>query len=1212
MPQHLPSAVHALAAAGRDAQTFEGAVLFADLSGFTPLCDALMAEGDEGAELLAGTLATVFDPILDAIQACGGDVLAFAGDSLTAGFTGMADPKAAAVTAGEAALTALREAPDRIVGGRRFTFSVRIGVGAGPFRVGVARPHQGFGVHWVRGAGVARAVQAQQHAGRDSLSVDGPRPAAPGLLLPLPATADPAGVLAAFLPVDRLRPAAAELRRVVTAFLLFDGVEEDPALRRALSAVFAARERFGAQVIDLDFTDKGAAIVLAWGAVRRHENDVERALSGLLYLQSAAVALGLPPFRAGVTRRRMYAGAGGGSQRRTFALYGHGVALAARLAVSAAWGEVLVGAELVQGGARTHCFKALGARPVKGFVDPVAVHRLVGARSAESTHSPRGLMVGRVRELAALEAHLAAMRDGRGGQLVRIEGEAGVGKSLLVDSLQARNQAGIRWVRLACEEVLRGPLNPVIRYLRALAGQRPGLGLAERRARFDASWRTLAGPDAPALERARVFLESLLGLEPEDPLLTALSPALRGANTLAALKDLVRSWCAAGPVVVVVDDVQWVDDRTEAWLHSLTRNVADWPLLLLVCSRPATMMTTLRPDAVVPVDALPGEEFAALLEARLGLPPTRPLQRFLREKTAGNPFFADKLCQELVASGRIARDGQRVGLEAGAEDAVPVDVADVCVARIDRLPEDARAAVQGAAVLGRRFALPVLAHLLGASSEDALLRLGERPRIWAMQPDGLCAFHHGLLRDAAYDMLLHARRWELHARAAAALLACHPGQEDAHAADIAWQLEQAGDSGAAVEWWVRAVEHAQARYAMAEVVACADRARALAPLVGAAGHARIWDAIAAQADALGVTGARGAGAAKIEAVLADPVLTPPSPAQAARIDARLSRLYAFAGRPDDAIEVATRALHTARRIGEPSIEIDACKRLGVLLGQVGRFAEGREIMRHGLALAEREGDLANQGSLRNNLLTQRFTLGETVGPDDLEQALSLARAAGDLVSLNNMLSNVGSFLITTGEVERGRAVLRESMRVGARLGQRSLEGHSSGMLGQSYMLEGDLVRARKYLEHGRALAEETGNLRILGPAWVRLAALSRAEGDVERALVEVGRARKLAERARYLDLMVHVAGEEAWCLVLLGRLPEADAALQRARDLLEQHQLRGQLARHHALEALLADRTGRPGDRAAHVARAREAGVGGTSQHDVDAVFALMGEAPLG
>ena len=1196
MPQLLPRAVHALAAAGSEAGSFEGAAMFADLSGFTPLCDALMADGDEGAEHLAVTLASVFDPLLQAIAAHGGDVLAFAGDSVTAGFTGMADPLAAAVAAGRAALHALSAAPERTAGGQRFSFSLRVGVAPGRFDVGLSRPPRGLALHWVRGPAVSGAVVAQQRAARGALEVEGPAPGPVGPASPLPVTPDPPALVRAFVPAGRIAKGSADLRHVVTAFLLLDGVEEEASLRRALSVVFAARDRFGAQVLDLGFDDKGAALVLTWGADRRHENDVERALTALLHLRSAWAAVGLPPFRGGVTRRRMFVGLGGGTQRRTLALYGRGVALAARLAVQCAPGEILTDPPTATGAARSHTLQSLGGRTLRGFAAPVPVHRLLQARAAESTHTPRGLMIGRAEEIAAVEGHLAAVRSGGGGGVVRIEGEAGVGKTLLIDSLQARNQAGVRWVRLSCDDVLRGPLNPVVRHLRGLTGQDPGADLATRRVRFARAWPLLVGSAAGALDRTRVFIEGLLGLEPDDPLWRELDPKLRGANTLEALKDLVRGWCRSGPVVVVVDDVQWADAETSAWLLSLTRNVESWPLMLLCVARPDTVATALAPDAVVHIDALPPSDLEALFRHRMGRPPTQELARFLRDKTAGNPFFAEQLWDEMAASGRLVVGPERVGLLRGDDDAVPLTVADVCVARIDRLSADARRAVQAASVLGRRFDLRGLAHLLGREDPQPLLLLGEHARMWGRGPDGLCTFRHGLLRDAAYNMLLHAHRRALHGRAARALRAVHSEQPDAHAADIAAQFEQAGEAGEAVGWWLRAVAHAESRYAMAEVVFCADRAVGLAPIVGAEAQSRVWDAVAAMADALGVTGAWDAGVNKVERVLAAPTLRPPTPLQRARIDARLSRLYNFAGQPEEAVRVASAALAVARSAGDVSVEIDACKRLGVLLGQRGDRIEARAVTERGLALAQQTGDLANQGSLHNNLLTLRFGAGELVGAEELDEAVALARAAGDQISLNNMLGNIGVFRLLRGERERGQAVLRECLRAASRLGQRFLEGIACGALGQSYLHEGDLEKSRAYLGRGLELARETGNVRLLGPAWVRLAAHSRASGQPERALAEARSALDCTAEAWFRDFHVYACGEVALCLLDLDRADEAEAEIEAARSVLEQHGLPNQVRRHAAVEALVAQARGDHAGAARH--RAVVVGQPGPGGHD--------------
>jgi class 3 adenylate cyclase len=514
-----------------------------------------------------------------------------------------------------------------------------------------------------------------------------------------------------------------------------------------------------------------------FGAPIAREDHARRAVLSALGLQRAARNLGFAgggatAARIGINTGAVVVGTIGDEQRTDYTAVGDTTNVAWRLSQEAGTGETLVGestALLAQGYVR---METLSTVALKGKATPVAVRRVLGPgpRRSRLDATAGGALtefVGREEELAHLEAMLARAEGGR-GQVLGVVGEPGVGKSRLLAELR-RRLAGrpVSWLEGHCVPYGHGmPYLPVLEILRHHCG--------------------LAEDDRP--EIVAVKLRACLreaGLDPTDaaPLVELVGRAdgssagrthtdeAAKARTFELLRRLILAGSRGGPLVIVIEDLHWIDAISEEFAASLVERVGAAPLLLVFSYRPGYRPRWIDRSsgtqlALTPLG--PAESRAIVRASALSADTT---DRIL-ERAEGNPLFLEELARAAASAG-----GR------GSDVAVPDTVHDVLSARVDHLPETARRVLQCAAVLGRQFSARLLRAVWdGPESQldDDLRELGRleflEERFGAGEPT--FGFKHALVHDVIYGTLLERQRRATHARAGRALEAFHAGRLD--------------------------------------------------------------------------------------------------------------------------------------------------------------------------------------------------------------------------------------------------------------------------------------------------------------------------------------------------------------------------------------------------------------------------------------------------
>ena len=711
--------------------------------------------------------------------------------------------------------------------------------------------------------------------------------------------------------------------------------------------------------------------------------------------------------------------------------------LAARMEQMAMPGSILITPAvlgLVEGFVQV---KALGPVAVKGLSAPLEVYEVLGAgpvRTRLQAAAARGLtrFVGRDTELEAVHQAVERAHTGR-GQVVALVGEPGVGKSRLVyECTHSHRTQG--WRLLESSSVSYGKATgylPVIELLKTYCKIDDRDDIRTVRAKVTGQVLTLA----EALQETIPALLALLEALPADSPFRSLDPPQRRQRTLEALKRLLLRESQEQPLLVVFEDLHWLDAETQALLDSLVESLPTARLLLLVNYRPEyqhswggkTYYTQVR------LDPLPPQSAEALLQAVLGdAAGLQPLTQRLIAQTQGNPFFLEESVRTLVETRMLVgeRGAYRLA-QALPTMQVPATVQAVLAARIDRLPPEEKRLLQTAAVLGMEVPGAVLQAI--AEMPEEALRLGltnlqaaEFLYETRLFPELEYTFKHALTHEVAYGSLLHERRRVLHARIVEAIerLAPERGAE---------QAERLAHHALRGELWEKAVTslhqaglRAMARAANREAVAHMEQA------LGALRHlpeTRQTTALTIDIhldlrnalEPLGDWARQGDHIHEAEAL----ARTLGDQHRLARIATFMVDVCLVTGDYNEAVRFGQEALHIARTLGDRTIEVVATTFLGETHTARGEFSDAATFFERNVALkgelrSERFGDPQIQSAVSGAWLADvRSQLGrfdEAIA--HAEAAVRIAEAADHPLSLFPGVFYLGLAHLRRGDLPR--------------------------------------------------------------------------------------------------------------------------------------------------------------------------------------------------
>ncbi|MCC6232589.1 MAG: tetratricopeptide repeat protein [Verrucomicrobiales bacterium] len=1096
-------------AAGRElAASARGCALFADISGFTPLTEALTRAlgARRGVEELTGHLNRVYDALVDDVHDFGGSIIHFAGDAITCWFDD--DEGERAVASGLAMQAAMMAQPVVSVGsGTPVALSLKVGIASGRVRrFAVGNP----GIQRIdvlAGSTLAEMALAATVARKGEVVITSETAVRLGADLNLstwhtgPGGTDRYAVVKGLrsevvaegwpdppvLPDEVVRPwllpavferlatgqgeFLTELRPAVALFLKFTGIDydRDPEAGEKLDGFVRWIQRvvssFEGYLHHVSVGDKGSYLYCTFGAPIAHEDDSERALAAALELRSPPANLGFEPMpQIGISQGTLRTGAYGGSARRTYGVLGDEVNLAARLMEHAVAGQVLVSGRTREAGGDGFVWEPMPVLTLKGKTQPVAVFRLMdrkadeGMQLLEPAHALP--MVGRIREREELSALVEAARSGR-GQVVEITAEAGMGKSRLVeDAVHGARQRGFQ----------------------AYGGQAQSTGTNTSYLAWWGIWRAFfylpreARPEAQLAVVAAQLLEMNASLLPRLPLLGAvlnlpipendttrsLDAKLRKASLESLLMECVRHRAERTPLLIVIEDSHWLDPLSRDLVDVLAMGVPFLRVAIMLAGRPSEAGR--EPDAawrqlphatVLRLGELGPDEARELIRLKLaqmsthaGEEPNPVVVQTIAERSQGNPFYLEEIINYLRDQGLDPNDPK-----AWEGQELPSSLQSLILGRMDRLAERRKPTIKVASVIGRVFEPGTISAIYPSLNEPdvrADLVEFERLELTAMErpePQLAFIFKHVVTQEVAYETLSFSTRARLHGELGTFLERRHADAIGQHLDLLAFHYDRSDLEAKRREYLVKAAYAAQARYANAAAISYFRRAL---PLVS--------------------------GTERFDAQLS------------------LGRVLETVGDWPGAADTYRAALHWATEAGERLLEAKARTALGELFRKQGAYSEAAQENGRARELFAEMGDRAGVAQT----LHYAGSIAAQQGAYDRARALYLesleARRGTDPAGVASLLSNLGIIAWFQGQFAEARRLYEESLALRRQLGNRWAIGNSLNNLGLVVRDLGDAVEARRLLEECLAINRELGDRWSIANALGSLADVTISQG----------------------------------------------------------------------------------------------------------------------
>ena len=848
----------------------------------------------------------------------------------------------------------------------------------------------------------------------------------------------------------------------------------------------------------------GDGIMAIFGAPLALEDSPRRAVLAALGMQRAlaplrdelAAAHGVDfRMRIGIHSGLVVVGRIGNDLRMDYTAVGDTTHLAARLQAAAAPGSVLVSETTARGVARFFELRDHGPLELKGLSRARRVFEVVGEAEGESGLAARPELAltplaGRERELSLLREAFESAREGR-GRVVLLVGEAGLGKSRLLYEFRRRlgDEPHLFGEGRCASFGSNTAFLPIVDALRRLFEIDDRDDEATAVAKIE-SWVVAAGED---LAWTLPFLRALLELSAGDESVETLDPATRRSETFRALKALVLTASARRPFVLAIEDLHWIDPASEECVAFLAEGVAASRVLMICSYRPGTALPfgDRSYHVRVSLDRLSETETAALCCGVLGASDVpESVRRVVAGKAEGNPLFLEEVARSLLEDGTLRRENGRIVLARDLADvAVPDRIHDVLMARIDRLAEEPKRAIQIAAVIGREFVLRLLERIQEVGEKASALvedlRAVELVYEKSVHPELAYMFKHALTHEVAYASVLMQRRKQLHHAIGLAIETLYADRLTEHYEILAHHFERAEDWARALDYHERSAAKAAERYASRGVVWHCQQALAIARRLGAA---------VASARRRGLEQLQGLACMYLsEFVQGGDAFTraaAEAPDDAGRsIDlANASHCYVWGHAPEPADRAGTAALELARASRSASAEAMARGVRGFADAVVGRIGSYREELRE----AARLGAASRDEGIAGLVDFMRAELGEWTG--DYDAALehgARALAIGRKLRLAHLVvwANwfMGKAACCRGDYGRALRLLRDGLGVTQRIGDRAWSSRLMNTLGWVHAEVGDPARALAYNQDAAQLASELGDAEIVANAAINLA-----------------------------------------------------------------------------------------------------------------------------
>lgn len=1126
----------------RKSAVCEGIILYADISGFTSITESLLEHGKRGAGVLSGILNRVFSRAINEIYSSGGIIAEFEGDAIIAVFP-LSRPEAAYHAA-----TCLRQYFEKEsfwktdIG--RWSVSVKLSLSYGQIEWGIVGESRL--AYFIKGSALEAAAKIsavnrigtieihpdfsdllRKKCGKlpEDLTDTGIRRKNPHLIRILKKVASK--FVSDSILSSRL---TGEFRSVTPVFINIRS-EDDANLRQRISVILSSASIYGGELNGLYCSNPEYATVLVlFGAPVSWENNTSRAFDFSMKLLDE---LG-NSFRAGISEGTVYAGITGNSKRCIYTVYGDTVNTAARLVSKAKFGEILVTEKAIKNKGQQYAFPDTRRWLPRGKSDDILIGRLDTLKNTGIRKSFSGRMFGRSYQMRILSHCIEPVMHGSFAGAVTVYGEPGIGKSRLLYEVSRKFSDSCQTFILKCDDIMRRSLNPFIYFLKDLFQQSETGNRAQNARIFRDRMKilmknfytsSLSEKDSiliTELERASSIIGSILGHFWKNSVYSKLADESRFENTALALRTLVKVLSRIRPTIFIIEDLHWIDNDSRKVISIVTRNVEEYPFIILTSSRyfddgskPPVPIDQSTVAVSIDLKGIDRKSTRGIIVDRLGAEPGDKLADFILSNSSGNPFYTEQFCLYLKESGLIFEKSGRYHLSSGKYD-IPSGIKSILIARMDRLPRGVRKFLQTASILGQEFSVDTLNLISGMGRKQELLDEGQRLHLWSRQSGSVFAFNHALYRDTAYGMLLGKSLHRLHAKAAEVLIEINRNNPEPVAGEIALHLKESLQISRAIDWAWRALCYSVESYRNNDVLEWSDRLKDWMISQSSPGsrNGLLLDVLLKKDSVLYSMGNRQEQSENIELMteicqeenwthrtaellkvrgtlawitgdldnafslfrkgleIAD---KSSDPTIKGKLYGNIANLYATKGKDSEAREYYDRALEIHRNLANHRQEGVTLGNLAILLRRNGREDEARKCYEEALALHRETGNRIGEG----RILCGLGHLEEE--PEDAlvyyRDALKINREIGDRRNEAIILSNLGRIETMQEKYEESAEHLDQALVIHRQIDNSTGESDTHCLFGEMFYFMQKWNEARKHFKKAIVISRKTGNSR---------------------------------------------------------------------------------------------------------------------------------------
>lgn len=1146
---------------------FDAVVLFADVSGFTAISEALGKSGRSGTEELTTILNRYFEPMIDLIRSYGGIIGKFGGDAMTVLFPYVEENRALVATqAVQCALDMQARMTDYkaiSTSAGVFELAMKAGLAAGSvFSTIVGDPMVRL-EYIIAGTALDFCAEAEHHANRGEVVVHGDllkmtqelergedrtgyylvemlhtRPPTAPITPRSELTEDAVRKISVFLhPTisqrvrEELTSFINEHRKVTVLFVRFENLDydHDPqagvTLQNYVSKVVEIVHSFDGYLNKIDMGDKGSKYIIVFGTPIAHEDDVERALQCALDLQEIDGF----PVRIGINSGFVYCGLVGSHMRQEYTVMGDVVNLSARLMQAAQLGQILIGAETYLTG-EGFTWISHPAIQVKGKTEPVSIHELKGKKNQQANrlqaHQYSLPLVGRAEELKIAHRVVRRVLEGR-GQILGITAEAGMGKSRLsVEIIRLALKGGLSGYGGEC--VSHGTKTSYLVWQNILRGFF-GLDTHEAVENQIAYLEQFIRWMNPEIVFRTPLLREAVNLPiPHNEITQAMDARIRKGSLENLIVDCIRYQAETTPLLFVLEDCHWIDPLSNDLLEVVARNIADLPVLMLVIYRPpeeGTIQPRVQQFAhftEIALTEFTPEEATQLIQMKMdhlfqtAEVPLTFIQRIV-EQAGGNPFFVDEMINLIHDRGINPADTH--ALESLI---LPDSLNSLIISRIDQLSEASKTVLKVASVIGRLFRASWLWGIypqLGSSEQvKTQLELLERLEITPLdkpEPELEYLFKHILTREVAYESLAVSTRQMLHEQIGHYIEAYYPEELEQFLSVLAYHYGASTNTVKQREYFYKAGNAAQQAFANE---AAMDYYRRLLLLVS--------------------------DEEKVDIML------------------RLGDVLQLVGNWDETETLFREGISVAEKIGNRRDFARAHRALGDILSRKGSYAEALEVLELSQKLFEEMEDLSGLDfALRLIGVIYWRQSDYDAALRCFESCHQVSEKIGNPKGAFRATGNIGLIYKTRGEYPQALEAYKRSQKIAHEIGDRVGERIIIMNIGNVYLEIGDYSKALTHYYRSLQIAQEIGDRQGVGLVIGNIGNIYWYTGDFAAMLACQAMHLQSALELGELWGVSFSTSKMALAYMQLGKFAEAEAMLSRAialgRTIESLHELSG-------------------------------------------------------